>query len=62
VLYLGKDIYDKSVTPEEVRGELGIIFQTPCLANFSVYENLAFAWHYNRKVPNDKRIAFEELL
>ncbi len=42
VLYLGQNIYDRSVNPVVVRRRLGMVFQRPTVFPMSVFENAAF--------------------
>jgi len=42
ILYLGQNIYDRSVNPVLVRRRIGMVFQRPTVFPMSVFENAAF--------------------
>jgi len=42
VLYLGQNIYDRSVNPVVVRRRMGMVFQRPTVFPMSIFENAAF--------------------
>ncbi len=47
ILFQGKDIYDRSVDPVEVRRRIGMVFQQPNPFPKSIYENIAFGARIN---------------
>ncbi len=42
VLYLGQNIYDRSINPVLVRRRIGMVFQRPTVFPMSIFENAAF--------------------
>ncbi len=48
ITYHGKDLYDKSVDPVEVRRRVGMVFQKPNPFPKSIYDNVVFGARVNK--------------
>jgi phosphate transport system ATP-binding protein len=62
VLYLGQNIYDRSVNPVLVRRRIGMVFQRPTVFPMSVFENAAFGLRLLHESDDDIDPAVEEAL
>lgn len=49
----GKNIYDKSVRMDELRKDVGMVFQRPNPIPKSIYENVAYGLQVNGIKDND---------
>ncbi len=63
VLFDGQDIYNKSVDVAELRSEVGMVFQKPCIFPKSISENVVFGVQQQKKLSKaDKEQIVEESL
>lgn len=62
VLYLGQNIYDRSVNPVLVRRRIGMVFQRPTVFPMSIFENAAFGLRILHESESDIDAAVEEAL
>jgi phosphate transport system ATP-binding protein len=62
VLYLGQDIYGRSVNPVLVRRRIGMVFQRPTVFPMSVFENAAFGLRLLHESDDEIDPAVQEAL
>jgi phosphate transport system ATP-binding protein len=62
VLYLGQNIYDRSVNPVVVRRRMGMVFQRPTVFPMSIFENAAFGLRLVRTDEQEVDAAVAEAL
>ncbi len=62
VLYLGQNIYGRSVNPVVVRRRMGMVFQRPTVFPMSVFENAAFGLRLVRASEDEVDSAVTEAL
>jgi phosphate transport system ATP-binding protein len=53
VVVLGRDIHDPSLNVYELRKQVGMVFQKPCVFPQSIYENVIFGLKFHA-IPNGK--------
>ncbi len=62
ILYLGQNIYGRSVNPVLVRRRIGMVFQRPTVFPMSVFENAAFGLRLLHEPDDDVDPAVQEAL
>ncbi len=62
VLYLGQNIYDRSINPVLVRRRIGMVFQRPTVFPMSIFENAAFGLRLLHEPEDAVDAAVEEAL
>ncbi len=62
VLYLGQNIYDRSINPVLVRRRIGMVFQRPTVFPMSVFENAAFGLRLLHEPDDEIDSAVQEAL
>ena len=60
LLFEGRDIYAKSTDPVRLRGEIGMVFQKPCVFPVSILENTVFGAARHKKLSRREKLQIAE--
>jgi len=62
ILYLGQNIYDRSINPVLVRRRIGMVFQRPTVFPMSIFENASFGLRLLNESEDEIDRAVQEAL